>query len=128
MSEIKQVIVVRKDLNMSPGKIAAQVAHASISAVFAEMVPIPGEQKLALDTRLPAYKWQQGSQVKIILTVDSKEELLEIYDKAQELLLPRFIVKDEGRTELAGPTYTTVAVGPDYPEQIDLVTGHLKLL
>lgn len=132
MSEPKQVIVVRRDLGMSPGKLAAQVAHASIGALFDNSIRwdndngTHGWQCVELTAEID--EWFHGSQVKIVVGVDSEKELLEIYEKAQNLSLPRHIVKDEGRTELGKPTYTCVGVGPADPEKINEITGKLKLL
>ena len=129
MKELKQVIVVRKDLNMSPGKLAAQVAHASVSAFLQTFVNDKTEHEVRMSKEQAAYRdWASRSQVKIILAVNSKQELVDIYDKAQHWDLPRSIIIDEGRTELTGMNYTAVAIGPDDPREIDLITGDLPLL
>ncbi len=128
--EPKQVIVVRKDLNMRKGKLAAQVAHASMGVLlgmgnivengcFFHMSDIPEAMM----------QWLTGAFVKIVVGVDSEEELLDIYTKAMESGVPHSIIQDAGRTEFNGvPTITCIGVGPDYPDKIDTLTGHLKLL
>lgn len=117
---MKQVIVIRDDLNMRRGKQIAQGAHASMAAVLSN-------GQLSTDERVR--QWLDGSFVKIVVSVDTEKELLAIYDTAQNNNIPRSIIKDEGRTEFRGVrTYTAVAVGPALPEEVDKITGHLKLL
>lgn len=73
--------------------------------------------------------WLQNSFKKICVRVNSEEELLSIYKKAQELNLEVHLITDSGLTEFNGiPTNTCLAIGPDLSEKIDLVTGHLELL
>ena len=74
-------------------------------------------------------KWKDGIFTKACLGVDSEEELLDIYNKAQEAGLPVALITDSGLTEFKGvPTNTCMAIGPDRIEKIDAITGHLKLL
>lgn len=127
MNEYKQVILIRKDLNMSPGKMIAQGAHASLAAALDDSYQsLSGNLCLEMTTGLE--EWLEGSQVKIVLGVSSEKELLDLYAKAQNANLPRSIIKDEGRTELRGQNYTAAAIGPADPEEINNITGHLRLL
>ena len=74
-------------------------------------------------------QWINGLFTKVCVGVDSEEELLAIYEKAKEEDIPCALIQDAGLTEFDGvPTYTAVAVGPDDVTEVDLVTGHLKLL
>lgn len=126
--EPKQVIVIRKDLNMRKGKIAAQASHASMGAIlnFAKKV---NNNEFYLETDTPTAEWLSGRFTKICLSVDSEEELLDIYNKADFLGVNVKLIKDAGLTEFNGvPTLTCLALGPDYPDKIDPITGHLKLL
>lgn len=117
VSEMKQVIILRKDLNMRKGKMVAQGAHASMAAVLKHMN----------DKRVK--EWLAGPFAKIVVSVDSEEELIEIFRKANNDKLITSLITDAGRTEFHGvATKTAVAVGPDKPELIDKITGHLKLL
>jgi PTH2 family peptidyl-tRNA hydrolase len=116
----KQVIVLRKDLNMRKGKMVAQGAHASLGAVLEN-------QKLKEDADTKA--WLEGRFVKICVGVDSEEELLQIYEQANELGLNCSLIEDAGFTEFDGvPTNTAVAVGPGLPDEVDKITGNLRLL
>jgi peptidyl-tRNA hydrolase, PTH2 family len=113
---MKQVIVIRKDLNMRKGKMVAQGAHASLNAFLTND---PNENN----------RWYvESRQTKICVSVDSEAELLEIYQKAQDACLPSALVKDAGLTEFKEPTFTAVAIGPADDDVIDLITKHLKLL
>ena len=73
--------------------------------------------------------WLTGSFAKVCCRVDSEEQLLEIYEKAQEAGLEVHLITDSGKTEFHGvPTNTCLAIGPDDADKIDLISGHLQLL
>lgn len=122
----KQVIVIRKDLNMRKGKIAAQASHASL-AVFTNIMIMNGpEYRMILTDSMR--EWLNGSFTKICVYVESEEELIEIHQKAKSSNIPCSIITDNGTTEFNGvPTKTAVAIGPDYSNIIDNITGHLPL-
>jgi PTH2 family peptidyl-tRNA hydrolase len=109
----KQAIVVRKDLKMSSGKTAAQVAHASVGSL----------KNTSSNVR---ESWEREGAKKVVLRVSDKAELLEIKQKAKKL--PTSLVKDAGMTELPPGTMTCLGIGPALDEEIDKVTGSLKLL
>ena len=130
---VKQVIIFRKDLHCRKGKLAAQVAHASLKVFFDRMVEIgddryeigPGE---GWDWPL-VKEWIDGSFTKIVLGCQDEPEILALEAKAKEAGLPTALVVDNGLTEFHGvKTVTCLAIGPDDPEKIDKVTGHLKPL
>jgi PTH2 family peptidyl-tRNA hydrolase len=112
---LKQVIVVRKDLNMRKGKMVAQGSHASLGAYLDSGV-------------FDRLDWLDNGQTKICVGIDSELELIQLYHKAKELLLPAYLVLDKGLTEFKEPTLTAVGIGPADSELIDEVTGTLKLL
>jgi peptidyl-tRNA hydrolase (EC 3.1.1.29) len=115
---MKQVIVVRRDIKMGIGKLAAQVAHASLLA--AEKVRV--SRKEWFDS------WFTHGQAKIVLKVNSIDELMRVKYKAEELKLPVAQVDDAGLTQLPPGTTTCIAIGPAPDDIIDKVTGDLKLL
>ena len=117
--QYKMVIVVRTDLNMSLGKVSAQVGHAVL-----------GAYKLSLQNDLTkTNNWENFSgQAKIVLGVSNKEELFDIQNKAREAGLVTCLIHDAGRTQVAPNTPTCCAIGPDLVENIDKITGKLKLL
>lgn len=138
MEDVKQVIVIRKDLNMRKGKIAAQVAHASVKSIYDNMNQVSVydtasrsswyklEYNLFKDS--PVYAWLTGIFKKIVVYVKSEKEFFELVDACKEEGLATYVVLDEGLTEFKKPTYTTFAIGPDFSSKIDKVTGDLPLL
>jgi len=113
----KQVIVVRKDLKMSPGKLAVQVAHGSIAA--AERAR--NERKEWLKA------WLTEGQKKVV-TKAEEDELHELRDQAAGLGIPNELIQDAGLTELPPGTTTVLAIGPAPNELIDKITRNLPLL
>lgn len=119
MTELKQVIVMRKDLNMRAGKMIVQGAHAtSLSAIG-----------LHFQKSLDFQQWVANGQKKVCVYVDSEVALDKIVEMAREKSLPCFVVTDAGHTEFHGvPTVTCCAIGPAPSILIDTITGHLPLL
>lgn len=137
MSEIKQVICIRKDLHMRAGKIAAQAAHASLKVLLDRMATnhyhygrgSMTEWVLNTDWGTPMYDWLTNGFTKVVLYVNSEDELRDLYNKAVEKNLPAAFIVDSGFTEFHGnKTATCIAIGPDYSEKIDEITGDLPLL
>ena len=132
---MKQVIVCRTDLRnkigdrIRTGKIAAQVAHASLKAILDKGV-VTDNGNMIIPLSGDMISWMTGDYKKIVVGVSSVEELLAIYDVAREKYpnIPAALILDSGLTEFTGPTFTTVAIGPGDPAIIDSLTGHLKLL
>lgn len=117
--QYKMVIVVREDLNMGRGKIAAQVAHAVLGAY---------KQSLVNNT-LIVNAWEKFSgQAKIVLGCKDINELNELKNQADNLRLITCQICDAGRTEVEPGTVTCMAIGPNVCSEIDKVTGKLKLL
>ncbi len=73
-------------------------------------------------------EWLTGKFTKICVFVNSEQELLDIYNQALVSGIPCSLIKDAGLTEFKEPTYTAVAIGPDFPDKIDPITKHLPLL
>lgn len=118
---LKQVIVVRKDLNMRKGKMIAQGANASLTAAFAAM----NDTLKAVVFR----EWFHGDQRKIAVGAPDEDTLHRVYAQAQAAGLPCALIQDHGLTEFGGvPTYTAVAIGPAEDADIDQITGELSLL
>jgi PTH2 family peptidyl-tRNA hydrolase len=115
---LKQAIVARQDIKMGKGKLAAQVAHASLSAA-----------EEAMRKRKSWYEeWKDEGQKKVVLKVHSEEELRELFRTAKIADLPAALVEDRGLTQLRPGTVTCIGIGPGPDEEIDGVTGRLKLL
>lgn len=130
--ETKQIIVMRKDLNMRKGKMCAQASHASLGAFlcFAGYIEERGgrDYKLFVEKESPLYHWLTNSFTKVCVGVPDEKTLHKIYNKAMNMSLPRKLIKDAGRTEFKEPTYTCCAIGPWWADEIDEITGDLKLL
>lgn len=140
--EAKQVIVVRKDLKMNVGKAAAQISHASMAPLTnrlrADDIGLPLEEGSDITLRITFaggnshdeafLGWVRGQFAKVVLGIDTEEELREIVAAAEAAGVPHVAIVDEGRTAFHGvPTLTCVSFGPTYPEFLDNLTGHLKL-
>ena len=112
---MKQAIVARTDIGMGDGKLAAQVAHASLKAY----------EKAHTKTQR---EWKDEGQKKVVVTASSESELHELADQARREGLPHAVVRDAGHTQLEPGTVTALAVGPGEENLVDRVTGDLSLL
>lgn len=115
--EYKQAIVIRSDLQMGKGKIAAQSAHASLEAVEKTRSQKPDWYT----------EWKMQGQAKIVLKIGSEKELLELFENAKRKI-PAALITDAGRTQTAPGSKTCLALGPAPEEKIDEFTKQLKLL
>lgn len=116
------VIVVRTDLDMGKGKIAAQVAHAAVSLVLDVLNSSNNVWKEWLNY------WLNEGQPKIVVKVPNLEELNKRYERAISLGLPATIIQDAGKTQLEPGTITCLGIGPAPSDLVDKITGDLKLL
>lgn len=133
----KQVIVIRKDLNMRKGKMIAQGSHASMS-----FLTINGQfgyckdnenifynEDFSFDDRTEINHWLQNSFRKICVYVNSEQELLDIHQAALDAGCISHLIEDNGATEFNGvKTLTCCAIGPHYDERFEGLTDHLPLL
>lgn len=114
----KMVIVVRRDLKLSPGKMAAQVAHAAVDCAL----------RAKADAERAFKKWKSEGQKKVVVRVDSERDLHEVRMAAESKGLMTSLISDAGLTEVPPGTVTVLGVGPASNAQIDAVTGRLPLL
>ncbi|KAK5710681.1 hypothetical protein LTR15_012837 [Elasticomyces elasticus] len=118
--ECKLVLVVRKDLGMSTGKIGAQCGHATL-ACYKTLV--------RANSRHPVLRqWEDYGQAKVALRIDSEEDMLMLQAQAISLGLCAQVIHDAGRTQIASGSATVLGIGPAPKSKIDEVTGHLRLL
>jgi PTH2 family peptidyl-tRNA hydrolase len=139
----KQVIILRTDTEpkMRKGKLVAQGAHAS-TAVILELLfgeygsrtwEVDGKKsvvkaKVEIDMNTPFYQWISRIFKKVVVG-GSLSEIIEAYKKAKSAGIPCSLIEDKGLTEFGGKiTITACAIGPDDPDKIDKITGHLSLL
>ena len=110
----KMVLVVRMDLHMSAGKVAAQCVHAALGCTR-----ISDSRDIA--------SWEQGGEPVVCLKCDSLGQLDELAARAAAAGLRSYIVHDAGRTEVASGSQTVLAIGPAKISLVNAITGHLKL-
>jgi PTH2 family peptidyl-tRNA hydrolase len=115
--DYKMVLVIRTDLQMTKGKVAAQCCHAMLSAYKRATKSAPEMLKV----------WEQSGQAKITLKCNSEEEMLHLQKTAEKHGLVAKSIQDAGRTQIAAGSRTVLAIGPGPVDVIDSVTGHLKL-
>jgi peptidyl-tRNA hydrolase, PTH2 family len=116
--EIKQVIIIRSDLDMNKGKTVAQGAHASLMSYFeAERA----DEKITRE-------WLATGEKKIVLKVGDEEALTKLYKAFEFKKVPCALVSDAGLTQLPPGTKTALGIGPWKSSEIDLFTKSLKLL
>lgn len=116
--EYKLAVVVREDLGLSRGKVAAQVGHASVACAL----------KAQKGKRTWFRAWIDEGQRKVVLRVDGREALLDLQQDGRALGLTTALITDAGLTEVPPGTQTCVGIGPGPEETVDRVTGQLRLL
>jgi len=133
--KIKQVIVMRTDLNMRKGKMCAQAAHASMKIFFdlmstsieeVSVFPVDNNfthvigqstktkviyKRLMFSPDDPMLHWMEGLFAKIVVGAGSLEELLEIRRRAVIADLYVSIIEDSGATEFKDECPECVGVG-----------------
>lgn len=117
MPMLKQAIVVRIDLGMGKGKIAAQVSHASLSAY----------RKTEAQDQDTARKWEEEGQKKVVLKVSSEGELIALFEMMKREI-PCALIRDAGHTQVEPGSITCFGAGPAEESAINRHTKHLKLL
>lgn len=116
--DYKMVILVRNDLKMTKGKIAAQVGHASVNCALCCKKNDPK----TFD------KWSLSGQAKVVLRVDSERELFDFKATAEAQGLINSVICDAGKTQIAPGSYTCLGIGPADSSSLDKITGGLKML
>lgn len=111
-------LVVRIDLGMTKGKIAAQCGHASVGCY----------KKAKKHTPIALNNWEEYGCTKIATKCPSLEELLDIEMRAKSEGLITYKVADAGMTQIEPGSITVLAIGPAPIKVIDSITNHLRLL
>lgn len=150
--EPKQIIIMRIDTDpkMRKGKMVAQGSHASLAVLLDSFFGEYGNRKWNLSIGRdaqnnkvvsseivqavvmkeddPIFQWINQSFVKVVLQ-GTLNDVVECYQEAKKQGIPCSLIEDKGLTEFGGvPTITCCAIGPENPDKIDKITGHLKLL
>ncbi|KAM6176142.1 peptidyl-tRNA hydrolase 2, mitochondrial [Erethizon dorsatum] len=115
--EYKMILVVRNDLKMGKGKVAAQCSHAAVSAYKQIQKRNPKVLK----------EWEYCGQPKVVVKAPDEETLIELLTHAKMLGLTVSLIQDAGRTQIEPGSRTVLGIGPGPADLIDKVTGHLKL-
>lgn len=116
--ELKQVIIVRKDIKMEVGKLSAQVAHASLMSYF----------ETEKQDKKVAKEWLDTGEKKIVLKVENEESLRKLHEAFKYKKIPSALVTDAGLTQLPPGTVTALGVGPWSSRELNSLTSMLKLL
>ena len=116
--DFKFVILVRNDIKMTKGKVAAQVAHAAVNCAFAS------KKKDSANFN----KWYDSGQAKVVLKVDSLRDLYEFKAVAEAVGITCSLIIDAGRTQIEPGTVTCLGIGPEKVSVLDKITGELKML
>ncbi len=111
----KQIIIVRKDLKMGKGKLASQVAHASLEAYK------------RVDEKIRE-EWEREGAKKVVLKVEGLKEMMDLKRELERAGIPCVVIRDAGRTQLRTGTVTSLGIGPVEENKIDKITKKLKLL
>ncbi len=114
---MKQVIVVREDLKLGKGKMAAHVAHASLAAY----------QKVNRSHPEVVEDWESWGEKKVVVGIRGESAIIELYERVKREI-PCELIRDAGLTQIEPGTITALGIGPWNDEKIDKFTGHLKLL
>lgn len=125
----KLVLVVREDLKMTSGKIAAQCSHATLG-VYRKLIHQHKHNKSDISTRNIGWlkHWDVSGCAKIALKVKTITDMNDIKDKVRKAQIPYHTVIDAGKTQIAANSVTVLAVGPAPESIVNQFTGHLKLL
>ncbi|KAK5779453.1 hypothetical protein RI543_003344 [Arxiozyma heterogenica] len=121
--EVRMALVIRQDLGMQKGKIAAQCCHAALGCY----------RMIATDPSRSSYnpamvnRWLRGGQAKITLKCPNKDVMDELYAKAISLGVNAIVIHDAGRTQIAAGSATVLGLGPAPKDILDQITGELKL-
>ena len=120
--DLKMVFLVRQDLKMKAGKIAAQVAHAAIGLYDDIIFGNDIYQKEALDY------WVNYGQKKIVLRIPNLDTMMNAYKQCKKESIATCLITDAGLTQVEPLSKTVLGIGPDKSEKINKITGTFKLM
>ena len=125
MTLVRQIIIMRTDLDMPIGKMIAQGAHASEGAYLNQTKNV---QIMPVELWENIQSWNKSGKTKIVVCIDSLDKLLNLVEKASELGINYYVVTDNAKTFFTEPTITCACLGVDSKENLDKVTKRLRLL
>jgi PTH2 family peptidyl-tRNA hydrolase len=121
-ADLKMVFLVREDLKLGAGKIAAQVAHAAVG--LCEKINDKGKAYY----RQALEHWNEFGAKKIVLRAKDLEELKNVHKQCKKLKIPSIMISDAGHTQVDPGTVTVVGIGPEDSAKLDKITGQFKLM
>ena len=150
MDKVQQTIVMRSKFpdgtgtkKLRSGKYCAQASHASIAFLSHKFHNVENNKISGINNRGEFYEefidapksltdeekiWINEAFTKIVLYVETEQELLDIYNRAKDEELTVHLITDSGLTEFNGaPTNTCLAIGPHWKSKIDPITKDLRL-
>ncbi|KAF0294131.1 Peptidyl-tRNA hydrolase 2, mitochondrial [Amphibalanus amphitrite] len=116
--DMKMILVVRMDLKMGKGKIAAQCSHAALAAYKQSQRQSPEYLR----------EWERRGPAKVVVRVEDESAMYRVEQRARAAGLVTAVIQDAGRTQIAPGSVTVLGVGPAPAAILQEVTGHLKLL
>ena len=125
---MKLVLVVRSDLEMTKGKIAAQCSHAALKALRLLTQDSMSSEKARKMREIKTLWEENGEKIVVVKGDGGHEQLQGIYEQAKNKGILTGTIRDAGRTQVEAGSMTVLFVGPDREHDVDLLTGHLKLL
>ena len=117
--DLKMIFVVNNSLKMGKGKIAAQVGHA-VLGVYKKNLKEKRHDMLN--------KWDITGEAKVVVKVNSERDMFTIKYNAEKMGMCTYVVQDAGKTQIAQGSNTVLAIGPDFQNRLNMVTGNLKLM
>jgi peptidyl-tRNA hydrolase len=125
MSDLKQAIIIRKDLNLNKRDLASTVARASLKFIVENNEAERGNQ-LLVSLSSEEQAWLTGSFYQDILGVTNRDQLDEILFRAEIMGIEAYPVFVPNDSE--NPDVTCIAIGPDEPDVINRLIHSLKPL
>ena len=120
--DLKMVFLVRQDLKMKAGKIAAQVAHAALGLYDNIIFGNDKYQQEALDF------WVNYGQKKIVLKVPDLQTMNNALKQCRQAKISYCMITDAGCTQIPPGSKTVLGIGQDTSEKINKITGSFKLM
>lgn len=123
--EIVIYLIINKDLNMSPGKIAAQVGHACCRYGFE--IGLENNKKRLTDVKKIFLSWLENDEKKIILHAHENEIFKILSELQKNDDIEYGIIYDKGYTEVSEDSFTCLYFLPEQKEKLQTIKGFKRL-
>lgn len=125
MKNVKQVIVVRKDLRLRKSKIAALTAHAAMQFIL-DNNESERSDELCVKLSQQEVQWLKGTFDKDVLGIDSQDALSDMVLRAELSGINVYSIFDASKKPDEGHQLVCAAFGPDDEDQLAQIIGSLK--